>query len=318
MTISGLRSKDLLGIEPLAPEEIQLILDTAESMAEIGKREVKKVPALRGRMVVNLFFESSTRTRFSFETAEKWLSADSLNFAAKGTSVDKGETLLDTAKNLEAMSPDFLVIRHSSPGVPHFLASRLKTRVVNAGDGAHEHPTQALLDALTIRQRKGRFEGLKVAIVGDIAHSRVVRSNIWCLTKLKASVTLCAPPTLMPMEIESLGVSATPNFEDALKDADVVMMLRVQIERGGRMAFPSSREYFTRYGLTRERLRLARPDAIVMHPGPINRGVEISSDIADDPGRSVILEQVANGVAVRMAVLYLLAGGNPQAWREQA
>jgi aspartate carbamoyltransferase catalytic subunit len=318
VTISGLRSKDLLGIEPLLPEEIHLILDTAESMAEIGKREIKKVPALRGRMVVNLFFEASTRTRFSFETAEKWLSADSLNFVAKGTSVEKGETLLDTAKNLEAMSPDFLVIRHSSPGVPHFLASRLKTRVVNAGDGAHEHPTQALLDALTIRQRKGHFEGLKVAIVGDIAHSRVVRSNIWCLTKLKANVTLCAPPTLMPMQIESLGVSATPNFEDALKDADVVMMLRVQIERGGRMAFPSSREYFTRYGLTRERLRLARPDAIVMHPGPINRGVEISSDIADDPGRSVILEQVANGVAIRMAVLYLLAGGNPQAWREQS
>ena len=318
MTKAGLRSKDLLGIEPLDASEIHLILDTAESMAEIGKREIKKVPALRGRMVVNLFFEASTRTRFSFETAEKWLSADTLNFAAKGTSVEKGETLLDTAKNLEAMSPDFLVIRHSSPGVPHFLASQLKTRVINAGDGAHEHPTQALLDAMTIRQRKGSFEGLKVAIVGDIAHSRVVRSNIWCLTKLNARVTLCAPPTLMPPGIESMGVAATSDFEEALSGADVVMMLRVQIERGGKMAFPSSREYFARYGLTRGRLDLARPDAIVMHPGPMNRGVEISSEIADDADRSVILSQVANGVAVRMAVLYLLNGGNPQAWRENA
>jgi len=315
---AGLRSKDLLGIEPLEPAEIELILDTAESMAEIGRREIKKVPALRGRMVVNLFFEASTRTRFSFETAEKWLSADTLNFAAKGTSVEKGETLLDTAKNLEAMSPDFLVIRHSSPGVPHFLAAQLKTRVINAGDGAHEHPTQALLDALTIRQRKKSFENLKVAIVGDIAHSRVVRSNVWCLTKLKAKVTLCAPPTLMPVDIESMGVSATSDFEEALSDADVVMMLRVQIERGGKMAFPSSREYFARYGLTRDRLALARSDAIVMHPGPMNRGVEISSEIADDADRSVILSQVANGVAVRMAVLYLLAGGAPRAWHEGA
>ena len=314
MTKTALRSKDLLGIENLEPDEIHLILDTAESMAEIGQREIKKVPALRGRMVVNLFFEASTRTRFSFETAEKWLSADTLNFAAKGTSVEKGETLLDTAKNLEAMSPDFLVIRHSSPGVPHFLASQLRTRVVNAGDGAHEHPTQALLDALTIRQKKGRFEGLRVAIVGDVSHSRVVRSNIWCLTKLQANVTICAPPTLMPVGIESMGVTATSAFEEALEGADVVMMLRVQIERGGKTAFPSSREYFTRYGLTRERLALAKPDAIVMHPGPMNRGVEISSDIADDTDRSVILNQVANGVAVRMAVLYLLAGGNPQSW----
>ena len=314
MTNTVLRSKDLLGIESLDPDEIHLILDTAESMAEIGQRQIKKVPALRGRMVVNLFFEASTRTRFSFETAEKWLSADTLNFAAKGTSVEKGETLLDTAKNLEAMSPDFLVIRHSSPGVPHFLASQLKTRVINAGDGAHEHPTQALLDALTIRQKKHRFEGLRVAIVGDVTHSRVVRSNIWCLTKLKADVTICAPPTLMPVGIESMGVTATSDFEEALDGADVVMMLRVQIERGGKTAFPSSREYFTRYGLTRERLARARPDAIVMHPGPMNRGVEISSDIADDSDRSVILNQVANGVAVRMAVLYLLAGGNPQGW----
>jgi aspartate carbamoyltransferase catalytic subunit len=318
VTKASLRGKDLLGIETLKPSEIHLILDTAESMAEIGRREIKKVPALRGRMVVNLFFEASTRTRFSFETAEKWLSADALNFAAKETSVEKGETLLDTAKNLEAMSPDFLVIRHSSPGVPHFLASHLKTRVINAGDGAHEHPTQALLDALTIRQRKKRLEGLKVSLVGDVAHSRVVRSNIWCLTKLGAKVTLCAPPTLMPRGIEALGVSTTWNFEEALSGADVVMMLRVQIERGGKTAFPSTREYFTHYGLTRERLNLAKSDAIVMHPGPINRGVEISSEIADDQERSVILEQVANGVAVRMAVLYLLAGGLPESWRESA
>lgn len=312
----ALKRKDLVGIEPLGPEEIHLILDTAESMAEIGKREVKKIPALRGRMVVNLFFEASTRTRFSFETAEKWLSADTLNFAAKGTSVEKGETLLDTAKNLEAMSPDFLVIRHSSPGVPHLLASRLKTHVINAGDGAHEHPTQALLDALTIRQNKRKFEGLKVAIVGDISHSRVVRSNIFCLTKLGARVTVCAPPTLMPCGIEAMGVAATSDFGEAIEDADVVMMLRIQIERGGGSAFPSVREYFARYGLTRERLARAKPDAIVMHPGPMNRGVEISSEIADDPNRSVILAQVANGVAVRMAVLYLLLGGRPEDWEK--
>jgi aspartate carbamoyltransferase catalytic subunit len=318
VTRIALKGKDLLGIEPLDPEEINLILDTAESMAEIGRREIKKVPVLRGRMVVNLFFEASTRTRFSFETAEKWLSADSLNFAAKGTSVEKGETLLDTAKNLEAMSPDFLVIRHSSPGVPHFLAARLRTRVVNAGDGAHEHPTQALLDALTIRQRKKRVEGLRIAIVGDIAHSRVVRSNIWCLTKLGAKVILCAPPTMMPEGIEAMGVATTWHIDEALADADVVMMLRVQIERGGKSAFPSSREYYARYGLTRERLARARPDAIVMHPGPMNRGVEISSEIADDQERSVILEQVANGVAVRMAVLYLLAGGHPSQWKGEA
>jgi aspartate carbamoyltransferase catalytic subunit len=318
MMKAGLRSRHLLGIEPLDRDEIHLILDTAESMAEVGRRDIKKVPALRGRMVVNLFFEASTRTRFSFETAEKWLSADSLNFAAKDTSVEKGESLLDTARNLEAMSPDFLVIRHSSPGVPHFLAAHLKTRVINAGDGAHEHPTQGLLDALTIRQRKGRFEGLKVAVVGDIAHSRVVRSNVWCLTKLGARVVVCAPPTLLPVGIEEMGVEATTDFDSALEGADVVMMLRVQIERGGGAAFPSAREYFARYGLTRERLRLARPDAIVMHPGPMNRGVEISSDIADDPHISVILSQVSNGVAVRMAVLYLLAGGNPQTWAEQS
>jgi len=315
VTKAGLRSKDLLGIEPLSPEEIVLLLDTAESMREIGHRAIKKVPALRGRMVVNLFFEASTRTRFSFETAEKWLSADSLNFAAKGSSVEKGESLLDTARNLQAMSPDLIVIRHGSPGVPHFLARHLKAGVVNAGDGAHEHPTQALLDALTIRQRFGKLSGLRVLIAGDIAHSRVVRSNIWLLNKMGAKVAVCGPPTLMPPRIEELGVEATTDFDAALPGSDVVMMLRMQLERQGSALYPSTREYFRRYGLTAERLRRARPEAIVMHPGPMNRGVEIASDVADS-GRSVILDQVSNGVAVRMAVLYLLLGGHP--WETEA
>jgi aspartate carbamoyltransferase catalytic subunit len=311
LPITSLQSKDLLGIEPLTRGEIELILDTAESMRAIGGRQIKKVPALRGRMVVNLFFESSTRTRFSFETAEKWLSADSLNFAPTGSSVEKGESLLDTARNLEAMSPDLIVIRHASPGVPHFLARNLKAGVVNAGDGAHEHPTQALLDALTIRRHFGRIEGLRVAMVGDIAHSRVVRSNVWLLTKLGATVVVCAPPTLMPPRITEMGVEATTDFDAALAGADVVMMLRMQLERQGSSLFPSSREYFKRYGLTSARLARARPEAVVMHPGPMNRGVEISSEVADSP-RSLILEQVSNGVAVRMAVIYLLLTGH--AW----
>ncbi len=284
-------------------------------MRSIGQRPIKKVPALRGRMVVNLFFEASTRTRFSFETAEKWLSADSLNFSAKGSSVEKGESLLDTARNLQAMSPDLIVIRHGSPGVPHFLARHLKAGVVNAGDGAHEHPTQALLDALTIRQRLGRLEGLRVAICGDIAHSRVVRSNIWLLTKMGAKVVVCGPPTLLPARIEAMGVEVTTDFDAALEGADVVMMLRMQLERQGMSLFPSIREYFRHYGLDAKRLARARPGAIVMHPGPMNRGVEIASDIADSD-RSVILEQVSNGVAVRMAVLYLLLGGHP--WEGEA
>ncbi len=310
MAVTNLRSKDLLGIEGLTPEEITLLLDTAESMGSIASRAIKKVPALRGRMVVNLFFEASTRTRFSFETAEKWLSADSLNFSAKGSSVEKGESLLDTAKNLQAMSPDLIVIRHGCPGVPHFLARQLKAGIVNAGDGAHEHPTQALLDALTIRQRLGRLDGLAVTICGDIAHSRVVRSNIWLLTKMGARVTLCGPPTLLPPRIEEMGVAVTTDFDAALEGADVVMMLRMQLERQGRSLFPSIREYFRLYGLDRKRLDRAKPGAIVMHPGPMNRGVEIASEIADSD-RAVILEQVANGVAVRMAVLYLLLGGHP-------
>ena len=310
MTAKSLRSKDLLGIETLSPDEITLLLDTAESMRSIAQRPIKKVPALRGRMVVNLFFEASTRTRFSFETAEKWLAADSLNFSAKGSSVEKGETLLDTAKNLQAMSPDLIVIRHRSAGVPHFLARHLKAGVVNAGDGAHEHPTQALLDALTIRQRLGKLAGLRVVLCGDIAHSRVVRSNVWLLTKMGAHVTVCGPPTLMPPRIEEMGIEARTDFDAALDGADVVMMLRMQLERQGKSLFPSIREYFRLYGLDARRLAKAKPGAIVMHPGPMNRGVEISSEVADSD-RSVILDQVGNGVAVRMAVLYLLLGGHP-------
>ena len=311
MTAKSLRSKDLLGIETLSPDEITLLLDTAESMRSIAERAIKKVPALRGRMVVNLFFEASTRTRFSFETAEKWLSADSLNFAAKGSSVEKGETLLDTARNLQAMSPDLIVIRHGSPGVPHFLARHLKAGVVNAGDGAHEHPTQALLDALTIRQKLGRLEGLRVAICGDVAHSRVVRSNIWLLTKMGAKVVVCGPPTLMPVRIEAMGVEATTDFDEALEGADVVMALRIQNERLEGAFFPSVREYSATYGIDRAKLHYAKEDAIVMHPGPINRGVELSHDLADHKP-SVILNQVRNGVALRMAVLYLFAGRAPR------
>lgn len=309
--IAALRSKDLLGIEPLEADEIVLLLDTADSMRTIAERPIKKVPALRGRMVVNLFFEASTRTRFSFETAEKWLSADSLNFSGgKGTSVEKGETLLDTARTLQAMSPDLVVVRHSSAGVPHLLARHLEAGVINAGDGAHEHPTQALLDALTIRQRLGRLRGLRVVIAGDIAYSRVARSNVFLLTKMGADVVLCGPPTLLPPHLEDLGVAVTTDLDRAIEGANVVMVLRMQLERQRRSLFPSTREYFTRYGLTAERLSRAHEDAIVMHPGPMNRGVEIASDVADS-ARSVILDQVANGVAVRMAVLYLLLARRP-------
>jgi aspartate carbamoyltransferase catalytic subunit len=309
--ISALRSKDLLGIDPLEPDEITLLLDTAESMRSIADRAIKKVPALRGRMVVNLFFEASTRTRFSFETAEKWLSADSLNFSGgRGTSVEKGETLLDTARNLQAMSPDLIVVRHSSPGVPHMLARHLRAGVINAGDGAHEHPTQALLDALTIRQRFGKLKGLRIVIAGDIAHSRVARSNVFLLAKMGADVVVCGPPTLLPPRVDELGAVVTTDFDRAVEGAQVVMTLRMQLERQRRSTFPSSREYFARYGLTSERMSRASADAIVMHPGPMNRGVEIASEVADSP-RSVILDQVANGVAVRMAVLYLLLAGRP-------
>ena len=299
--------KDLLGIAELSAEEIALALDTAESFREVAERPIKKVPTLRGKTVVNLFFEASTRTRSSFEIAEKRLSADNINFSTAGSSLEKGESLLDTALNLQAMAPDLVVIRHRHPGVPHMLARRLRAGVINAGDGAHEHPTQALLDALTIRQRKGRIAGLQVAIVGDIEYSRVVRSNLHLLGKLGARVTVAGPRTMMPPGMERLGARVVYSLDEALDGADVVMMLRIQLERQGRARFPSVREYFRLFGLTVERLERARPDAIIMHPGPMNRGVEIASEVADGP-YSVILEQVANGVAVRMAVLYLLSG----------
>jgi aspartate carbamoyltransferase catalytic subunit len=306
---ASLRSRHLLGIDPLSPEEIQLILDTAEHMREIAKRPIKKVPALRGKTVVNLFLEPSTRTRFSFEVAEKRLSADTLNFSASGSSVEKGETLLDTARNLEAMEPDFIVIRHPNPGAPHMLAKVLKSSVINAGDGTHEHPTQALLDALTIRLRRGTLEGQVVAIVGDLQHSRVVRSNVLLLSRMGAKVRVAGPPSLIPVGMEKLGCEVYHRMEDAIAGADVVMMLRIQLERQERMNFPTVREYFDLFALTPERLKLAKKDCLVMHPGPLNRGVEIDSRVADGP-QSVILEQVTNGVAVRMAVLYLLAGGS--------
>ncbi len=306
--LTALRRKDLLGIADLIPEEIALILDTAEAMKEVGSRPIKKVPALRGKTVVNLFFEPSTRTRTSFEIAEKRLSADTLSVAIGTSSVVKGETLADTALNLEAMSPDMIVLRHSSSGACHLLARICKSAIVNAGDGMHEHPTQALLDAFTIRERKGKLAGLKVAIVGDLLHSRVLRSNVHLLTKMGAEVWVCGPPTLIPNEIHRFGVRITYNVDEAVRDADVVMLLRIQLERMEGAYFPSLREYFHVFGMTEARLRKAKPDAIIMHPGPMNRGVEIASEVADGP-YSVILDQVANGVAVRMAVLYLLAGG---------
>ena len=303
-----LRSRHLLGIADLQPEEISLILDTAEAMTEIAARPIKKVPTLRGKTIVNLFYEPSTRTRTSFEIAEKRLSADTLNIAASTSSAQKGETLADTALNIEAMAPDMIVLRHASSGAGHLLSRLCKSRIINAGDGMHEHPTQALLDAFTIREHKKRLEGLKVTIVGDLLHSRVLRSNVLLLTMLGAEVWACGPATLIPPGIERLGVHASTAIDEAVADADVIMMLRIQQERMHGAFFPSTREYFNTFGMTRARLAHAKPDVIIMHPGPMNRGVEIASDVADGP-YSVILEQVANGVAVRMAVLYLLAGG---------
>jgi aspartate carbamoyltransferase catalytic subunit len=305
---TALRHKHLLSTADLSAGEITLILDTAEAMKEVGSRTVKKVPALRGKTVVNLFFEPSTRTRTSFEIAEKRLSADTLNIAIGTSSVVKGETLADTALNIEAMHPDMIVLRHSSSGACHLLSRICRSAIINAGDGMHEHPTQALLDAFTIRDHKKHLEGLKVAIVGDLAHSRVLRSNILLLTKMGADVWVCGPPTLMPTDISRFGVHATSHVEQAVRDADVIMMLRIQLERMEGAYFPSLREYFNVFGMTEARLKLAKPDVMIMHPGPMNRGVEIASEVADGP-YSVILEQVANGVAVRMAVLYLLAGG---------
>jgi aspartate carbamoyltransferase catalytic subunit len=306
--VTALRSKDLLGIADLTPEEINLVLDTADAMKEVASRPIKKVPALRGKTVVNLFFEPSTRTRTSFEIAEKRLSADTLNIAIATSSVVKGETLADTAMNLEAMRPDMIVLRHSASGACHLLSRICRSAIINAGDGMHEHPTQALLDAFTIRERKKQLKGLKIAIVGDLLHSRVLRSNILLLTKMGANVWVCGPPTLMPTDIARFGVTATSSIDEAARDADVIMMLRIQLERMEGAFFPSLREYFNVFGMTEARMHLARPDVMIMHPGPMNRGVEIASEVADGP-YSVILDQVANGVAVRMAVLYLLAGG---------
>lgn len=306
--------KHLLGIRHLSAEEVRHILDTAESFQEIAKRNIKKVPTLRGRTVINLFFEPSTRTRTSFELAAKRLSADAINISISTSSVTKGETLLDTARNLEAMSPDAIVIRHGSAGTPHQLAKICKAAIINAGDGAHEHPTQALLDALTMREHKGRIENLEVAIIGDILHSRVARSNIHLLTKLSASVRIAGPGTLVPNEFQEFveqGVRVEKRIEEAVEGADVVMILRIQRERQDSAFFPSMREYAVHYGLNMKRLNLAKEDAIVMHPGPMNRGIEISSEVADG-ANSLILDQVANGLAVRMAVLYLLVGAVAQ------
>jgi aspartate carbamoyltransferase catalytic subunit len=307
------RRRDLLGIRNLSAAEIVGILDTAENFREISNREIKKVPTLRGKTVINLFFESSTRTRTSFELAAKRLSADSVNISVASSSLSKGETLLDTALNLDAMQPDCIVVRHSSAGVPHQLAKVSRAAIVNAGDGANEHPTQALLDAMTIRERKGKIEGLQVAIIGDILHSRVARSNIHLLTKLGARVRVAGPKPLVPDDFEYLvekDLFVSKTVEESIEGADVVMILRIQRERQDSAFFPTLREYAVHYGLTQERLNLAKSDAIVLHPGPMNRGIEISSDVADS-SRSLILDQVKYGVAVRMAVLYLATGGNP-------
>ena len=301
------KRKDLLGMQDLDAAEISGVLDTAASMKEIAAREIKKVPALRGKTVVNLFYESSTRTRTSFEIAGKWLSADVINFSASGSSADKGESLLDTARNIEAMSPDVVVVRHQAAGAPALLARHLRCGVVNAGDGAHEHPTQALLDLMTIREKKGHLEGLNVTIVGDVTHSRVARSDIFGMRKMGITVTVAGPPTLIPAQCQELGVKVSHRLEEAIASADVIMMLRLQHERMEGGFIPSIREYSRVWGLTLARLKPCRPDVLIMHPGPVNRGVELSPEVADSPF-SVILDQVGNGVAVRMAVLYLLAG----------
>lgn len=303
------KKKDLLGLEDLDAGEIKLILDTAESFKEISTREIKKVPTLRGRTIVNLFFEPSTRTRTSFELAAKRLSADTINISAATSSLVKGETLKDTARNIEAMKIDAIIMRHPCPGAPHMLAKTVSSSVVNAGDGAHEHPTQGLLDLFTIREKKGKIEGLKVAIVGDILHSRVARSDIWGLKKLGAEIILCGPLTLMPPEIEKMGVKVSCNLKEVIKEVDVVNLLRIQLEREKRSLFPTLREYSVLFGLNRDVLTGAKKDLVIMHPGPINRGVELSADLADGP-YSVILEQVTNGIAIRMAVLFLLLGGH--------
>jgi aspartate carbamoyltransferase catalytic subunit len=300
--------KHLLDIESLTADDILTVLDTAKAFKAVGERAIKKVPALRGKTVVNLFVEPSTRTRTSFELSEMRLSADIINFTAEASSLKKGETLKDTARNLEALNVDFIVIRHSAAGAAHFLSRVLHAHVINAGDGAHEHPTQALLDAFTMRERKGRIEGLNVTILGDVLFSRVARSNIWALTKLGANVTLCGPSTLVPRTFEQMGCRVTHDMEEAIRDADIINLLRIQHERQRKTMFPSINEYTTLFGLNKQRLAMTKPDALIMHPGPINRGVEIDSEIADCT-RSLVLEQVTNGLAVRMAVLFLVNGG---------
>jgi aspartate carbamoyltransferase catalytic subunit len=303
--------KDLLALEPLSAEQIRLILDTAEPFKEISERQIKKVPTLRGMTIVNLFFEASTRTRISFEFAEKRLSADTVNVAASGSSVQKGETLVDTARNLEAMRINMVVIRHGASGAAQFLAERIESNVINAGDGTHEHPTQGLLDLLTLRDHFGDLAGRRICICGDVLHSRVARSNIWGLKKLGAEVAVCGPRSLLPNAIEALGVTVFGRIEEAIEWAEALNILRLQLERMTAGYIPSLREYNRVFGVTRERLERAPRDVLILHPGPMNRGVEIDSDVADGP-HSVILEQVTNGVAVRMAVLYLLAGGRPE------
>lgn len=303
-----LKRKDLLGIEELEKDEIELILSSAESFKEVSTREIKKVPTLRGKTVINLFYEASTRTRTSFELAAKRMSADAINISVSASSASKGETLKDTVLNLEAMNPDCVVVRHSSSGAPHMIARHLKSSVVNAGDGAHEHPSQALLDLFTIKEKSGEINGLNIAIIGDIAHSRVARSNIHGFTKLGAKVTVCGPPTMIPPGIESLGCRVTHDMTEAIKHADVIMMLRLQLERQKKGLFPSVREYSSLYGLNKERLKKAKKGVLIMHPGPVNRGVEISPEVADGE-HSLILEQVTNGVAIRMSIFYLLLGG---------
>lgn len=299
--------KDILGIEDLTRDEIEFILETATRFEEVSRRPIKKVPTLRGKTIVNLFFENSTRTRTSFEIAGKRLSADVINISSSGSSVTKGESLLDTAKNIEAMNPDIIVCRHSSAGAPHILARYLKASVINAGDGAHEHPTQALLDMLTVAKVKKKIDGLRVAIVGDISHSRVARSNIYCFQKMGASVSVVGPASMMPNAIEKLGVDVHYDLRQGIEGADIVMMLRIQMERITQSPFPSLREYSRMYGLNTETVKSLKKDVLIMHPGPVNRGVEIDPEVADGP-YSLILDQVTNGVAVRMALLYLLGG----------
>jgi aspartate carbamoyltransferase catalytic subunit len=313
----ALKQKELLTIRALPAEEITLILDTAESMKEIASRDIKKVPALRGKTVINLFYEASTRTRTSFEIAGKWLSADVINISTPASSVAKGESLLDTGRTLQAMHPDVVVIRHAAAGAPQILAEAMSASVINAGDGAHEHPTQALLDLFTIRERFGRLSGLKAAIVGDIAHSRVARSNLHAMQKMGMEVRLCGPATLLPRHVEVLGAAVTTRMDEAIRDVDIIMMLRIQQERMGSGFLPSLREYSRFFGLTVERLKRAKEGVLIMHPGPMNRGVEIASEVADGP-YSIILDQVTNGVAVRMALLFLLTGGQPAAAKAAA